>query len=80
MTLASFENTFFAPYGRDYCLYFYVIMIVAFVYLVMALFEGIRLLIEGELSVLQTVMGVLGPFMHYFIARLLYSMCEGSLN
>ena len=70
----------FSPYGRDYCLYFYVLMVVAFIYLAIALFESVRLLIEGELSILQALMGMLGPFMHYFLSRLLYSMCEGSLN
>lgn len=80
MSGSTFNQTFFSPYGRDYCLYFYVLMVVAFIYLAIALFESIRLLIEGELSILQALMGMLGPFMHYFLSRLLYSMCEGSLN
>ena len=80
MSGSTFNQTFFSPYGRDYCLYFYVLMVVAFIYLAIALFESIRLLIEGELSSLQALMGMLGPFMHYFLSRLLYSMCEGSLN
>ena len=80
MNNTSFNQTFFSPYGRDYCLYFYVLMIVAFIYLAIALFESVRLLLEGELSILQAIMGMLGPFMHYFLSRLLYSMCEGSLN
>ena len=80
MSGSSFNQTFFSPYGRDYCLYFYVLMVVAFIYLAIALFESVRLLIEGELSILQALMGMLGPFMHYFLSRLLYSMCEGSPN
>ena len=80
MSGSSFNQTFFSPYGRDYCLYFYVLMVVAFIYLAIALFESVRLLIEGELSILQALMGMLGPFMHYFLSRLLYSMCESSLN
>ena len=79
-TLASFENSFFSPYSQEYCLYFYVLMVVAFIYLAIALFESLRLFIDGELSILQVPMAVLGPFLHYFIARLLYSMCSGALN
>ena len=80
MTVASFNQAFFSPYNKEYCLYFYVIMVVAFIYLAIALFEGIRLLLEGEVTLLQAPMIVIGPFLQYFIARLLYSMCEGALN
>ena len=63
MNNTSFNQTFFAPYGRNYCLYFYVLMVVAFIYLAIAFFESVRLLVEGELNILQTIMGLLGPFL-----------------
>jgi len=80
MSIASLNQTFFSPYGKDYCVYFYALTVASFIFLVMALFNTINLAIKGELGLFEIPLSLLGPFLLYFNNRMLYSMCDGALN
>ena len=68
-------DTLFSPLSKEYCLYFYYLSVISFVFLFVALYHGIVLLIKGKTNFIQVIIGLLAPFLLYFNNRLLYSMC-----
>ena len=68
-------DTLFSPLSKDYCLYFYYLSVMAFVFLLLALYNGLGLLLKKKATVLQALLGLVAPFLLYFNNRLLYSMC-----
>lgn len=77
------QNTldiFFGTYSREYCLYFYYLMVFAFILMVIATFQSFYLFFQGEIGVTVAAINLIAPFLIYFNNRLLYSMCQGSLS
>lgn len=72
-------DTFFGTYSREYCMFFYYLMVFAFILMVVAAFQSFYLLFQGEIGVGVAFINFIGPFIMYFNNRLLYSMCQGSL-
>lgn len=72
-------DTFFGPYSREYCMFFYYLMVFAFILMVVAAFQSFYLLFQGEIGIGVAFINLIGPFIMYFNNRLLYSMCQGSL-
>ena len=68
-------DTLFSPLSKEYCLYFYYLSVISFVFLFVALYNGIVLLIKGKTNFIQVILHLLAPFLLYFNNRLLYSMC-----
>lgn len=65
----------FTPLGREYCAYFYWLTVLAFIFLLVALYRGLVVLFKGKFNVMNFVLSLLAPFLLYFNNRLLYSMC-----
>ena len=68
----------FSPLSKDYCLYFYLLSIFAFVLIILnVLMFGWNLYKKkmGSEYVMKSIFGILGVFIIYFQNRLLYSMC-----
>ena len=68
-------DTLFSPLSKDFCLYFYYLSVVAFVFLVLAVYNGLALLLKKKLTYLGALLGLVAPFLLYFNNRLLYTMC-----
>ena len=71
----SIAAEFFSPLGREYCLYFYVLTVVAFIVLAVSVVSGAYQVIQGRADIIGTVVAMLGPLLLYFNNRILYSMC-----
>ena len=69
-----------APVSNEYCYYFYILAVLFFVSFVVSL---LKLLIDAVKSFksfkLVTLLVPLNAFIMYFINRLLYNMCIGSI-
>lgn len=72
-------DTFFSPYSREYCMFFYYLMLLSFLTMVMAAFQSFYLIFKGKLGIGVALINIVGPFILYFNNRLLYSMCQASL-
>ena len=70
----------FSPFGKDYCLYFYALMIFSFILLIVAIFQVVFMLLKGKIGVGLAVTTALTPFLVYFTNRLMYSICVRALN
>lgn len=71
----SMAAEFFAPLGREYCLYFYILTVMSFIVMAVAVVSGIYHVIQGRADIVTSVMSMVGPLLLYFNNRILYSMC-----
>lgn len=71
------EDMFFAPLGKEYCLYFYYSSIISFIFFAAGLVGGVYHVMQKKMNVFSLVMGLLSPALLYLNNRLLYSMCVG---
>lgn len=72
----------FGPINKKYCLYFYILSIVGFVYFAGFLISGVFIGLSKRKTFEYYVMLVSGAlvfFLFYFQNRLLYTMCSQSL-
>ena len=74
------NQSFFSPYSRDYCFYFYALMVATFVLFVLSLFQSLYLMFKGKIGPGIAVINLFTPFLLYFTNRLMYSMCVNSLQ
>lgn len=80
----SLYNNLFGPLDSDYCVIFFVLMIISFIYLVLSLLLAIGYIFsnkrkDGKLvSIFFTNAFIMG--IAYFTHRTLYSMCLSSLR
>lgn len=77
-------NTFFSPLGKEWCLYYFFILVFVFIVSLLAVIasviEVINLKKKTFTSVLFTLLPILTYAILYFQSRLIYSMCVGSLK
>jgi hypothetical protein len=76
---------FFAPLNKNNCLYFYIVSVIAGISFAITLLGGIYNIITNYkkmdfLLISAIVQIILSMFLVYFVNRLLYSMCIGSLK
>uniref|UniRef100_A0A6C0DHL8 Uncharacterized protein n=1 Tax=viral metagenome TaxID=1070528 RepID=A0A6C0DHL8_9ZZZZ len=80
----SLMNTFFSPLGKEWCLYYFFVLVFVFIISLLAviasLIEVINLKKKTFSSVLMTLLPILTYAILYFQSRLIYSMCVGSLK
>ena len=67
----------FSVMGKENCMFFYVLSIISIVLFVITILTGI-FYTKNKLSVV--LLSSLGPLVTYYMYRLLYSMCEQSLQ
>ncbi len=71
----------FTPISKKYCDYFYILSIIFFVLFVAAAIVGIMSLFDKKgMKLADVLILVTQPLILYFINRLYYSMCVGSLS
>ena len=72
----------FEPLSVKYCNYFYYLSVIFFVVMCMAVLSVLLSLVQGKnkMKLSEMVMVVSQPLLLYFINRLYYSLCVGSLN
>lgn len=82
----SFSNLF-TPLSKEYCMYYYYLSILTYIFFVFAVFATIYVMItlysKKELTfhyVLLSITSLISYFLAYFTMRLSYSMCVGSLH
>lgn len=80
MNLQTIEKSLFSTYGREYCNYFYVLMVISLIYIGLVIVTTIYLIFKKKLKVYEGLLGLTMPFLMYFTNRLSYSMCMGSLH
>ena len=78
--MTSFAELFFSPVSREYCNWFYFLTVAAFIFMVLAGFCTLNLVLKGSIDALQGLLIFASPFLSYFTNRLLYSMCANSLH
>ena len=78
--MSYFTSLFFSPVGREYCNWFYFLTITSFLFMVIAGFCTLSMVLSKKVEPLQGFLIFASPFLSYFTNRLLYSMCAGSLD
>lgn len=76
-------TTLFTPLKRDYCLYYYAFSIFFYVLFVIAVALSIYTLATNKFNFTNLFLIVVNCFTYflaYFVSRLSYSMCVGSLS
>jgi hypothetical protein len=71
----------FGPLSKQYCLYFYILSVLSFVFLIFVLITLVIGIAKRKGAEFYTIM-ILGAgsyAMYYFQNRLLHSMCVGSI-
>ena len=74
-------DSLLGPLGPEFCTYFYILMVVSLVVLAAALI-GVarRLLTDKKADVVTLLVLLVQPLLVYFVNRLLYTMCVGSVK
>ena len=81
MNQGNFIDSLFSPLSSQYCNYFYYLMIFFFgVFVLSAAFVLKSLFGKKKLKANEMLALLTQPLLLYFINRLYYSMCIGSLN
>jgi hypothetical protein len=82
--MASLNDVLFGPLGSQFCLYFYILAVVAFVMMALVILGFVISLFSKKFDVklILSTLSVAGTYaLAYFVNRLLYTMClkaEGS--
>ena len=79
---SSLSNDIFGPLSRKYCLYFYYLSVIGFIFFVLILVSSLYIGIttkRDNVFFYQMMLASLGYIVLYFQNRLLYSMCVNSL-
>jgi len=74
-------NALFGPLSRKYCIWFYWLSIIGFIYLVITIIGALYLLMNKKMNgkyMVQMFGAVSVYLIFYFQNRLLYTMCSGS--
>ena len=81
--MSSLNDTLFGPLGSQFCLYFYILSAIAFIFMVMSILGFILHLFSKKMD-MKVVLGVImvaGTYgIVYMQNRLLYNMCNRSEN
>jgi hypothetical protein len=81
--MSSLNDTLFGPLGSQFCLYFYILSAIAFIFMVISILGFIIQLFSKKMD-MKVVLGVImvaGTYgIVYMQNRLLYNMCNRSEN
>ena len=81
--MSSLEETLFGPLGKGYCLYFYIIEIIAFILLIVVALKYLVKIFKVRMSFwdhFSDILDVARVGIQYLVVRLLYSMCSSALG
>lgn len=71
----NLEQYFFSPLPKEYCVYWFWLSVLSFIFLVAAILSVTIGVYKGELGLSLGLLTLISPFLIYFNNRLLYSMC-----
>lgn len=78
--MQDLANYFFGPIGVQYCNYFYILTVLTFFILVIALVQlVVDLLTKGKINYLLRFGIIFQALLLYFVNRLFYTMCVSAL-
>ena len=80
MNSVNMLHSLFGPLDASYCNYFYYMSVFFFSICVFCFNLARKILSGKKVAVQETVIVLLQPFLLYFINRLYFSMCVGSLR
>lgn len=80
----SFMNDYFGPLGQEYCMYFYVLSIIAGVSFVLSAVSVVSYSVMhyskiNSMFVVNSVLVLFNTFLAYIANRLLHTMCVKSI-
>jgi hypothetical protein len=82
--MGDLMNTLFSPLGKEWCLYYFFILVFVFIVSLIAVFsslmEVINLKKKTFSSIIVTLLPIVTYAILYFQSRLIYSICLGSLK
>ena len=78
--MQDLEKLLLSPLGKQYCMYFYYLTIIAFIFFIMAAGSSIVMVVQGQAGIIPALLAMIGPFLLYFNNRLFYGMCAGALS
>jgi hypothetical protein len=83
--LKRFHDLFFSPLGKEWCLYYYILLVIAFLGFVMTVFAALSSVFSAKKFtaagfVKNTLAPILTSLIVYFLSRLTYSICAGALH
>lgn len=73
-------DDYLGPLSSEYCVYFYVLTVLALIALVFSLVGGVYQFTQKKMDLLPMVMSVISAGLLYIQNRLLYSMCTAALR
>jgi hypothetical protein len=74
-------DSLLGPLGPEFCNYFYILMVISLVVLAAAVIGVVRrLLTDKKADIITLLVLLVQPLLVYFVNRLLYTMCVGSVK
>ena len=74
--MSELAHVFYSPLGKEYCLYFYYLMVLSSISCLILIVSAVHSIAVGKGKTLWQVMaGLIPSLLSYFNARLLYGMC-----
>jgi hypothetical protein len=78
-------TNYFGPLSKEYCLYFYILSILSFIFFVVGLFSFVVIIIKKYKSLESTfymnnIFTLFNILIIYFVNRLLHTMCIVSVH
>ena len=82
--MSSFVDMYFGPLNKDSCIYFFVMSVIFFIFLVIALFAQFFVIIKSYKVlnfnlILNAGLVSINLFLIYYVNRIFYTMCNKSL-
>jgi len=83
--MSNFMTNYFGPLSKEYCLYFYILSILSFIFFVVGLFSFVVIIIKKYKSLESTfymnnIFTLFNILIIYFVNRLLHTMCIVSVH
>ena len=83
--MSNFMTNYFGPLSKEYCLYFYILSILSFIFFVVGLFSFVVIIIKKHKSLESTfymnnIFTLFNILIIYFVNRLLHTMCVVSIH
>ena len=83
--LKRFNDLFFSPLGKEWCLYYYILLVIAFIGLAITVVTAVLSVLNAKkFTVSGFFKNTFGPILTstivYFLSRLTYSICAGALH
>ena len=83
--MGNFVDTFLSPLGKEWCMYYFLLLIFAFVGLLITIITSLMSLFTAKKFTFlgfwnKSLFPVMVSLVAYFLSRLVYSICVGALN